>query len=74
MSLADKVEQLTDIRDSMREKLVAKGVDASTYNFANFPEGIENMEGTSSNFFKTKFSYGNDTTVCLFNVDIEEVI
>ena len=54
MSLADKVEQLTDIRDNIREKLIAKGVDASAHNFANFPNDVENIPsggGTDGQFF-----------------------
>lgn len=43
MSIADKITQLTTIRASMREKLVAKGVDASTHNFADFPNDVENI-------------------------------
>ena len=43
MSIADKITQLTTIRASMREKLVAKGVDASTHNFADFPNDVESI-------------------------------
>lgn len=43
MSIADKLTQLDGIRTSMREKLVAKGVDASTHNFADFPNDVESI-------------------------------
>ena len=43
MSITDKITQLTTIRASMREKLVAKGVDASTHNFADFPNDVESI-------------------------------
>lgn len=43
MSIADKLTQLDDIRSSMRTKLVAKGVDASAHNFADFPDDVESI-------------------------------
>ena len=43
MSIADKLTQLDEIRSSMRTKLVAKGVDASTHNFADFPSDVESI-------------------------------
>lgn len=48
MSIADKITQLTTIRASMREKLVAKGVDASTHNFADFPNDVESISSGGS--------------------------
>ncbi len=54
MSIADKLTQLDEIRSSMRTKLVAKGVDASTHNFADFPDDIDNIPsggGTDGQFF-----------------------
>ena len=59
MSLADKVEQLSTIRASMREKLVAKGVDASTHDFADFPNDVESIPsggGTDGQFFPMNIS------------------
>ncbi len=50
MSIADKLTQLTTIRTSMREKLVAKGVDASTHNFADFPNDVESIASGSGGF------------------------
>ena len=43
MSIADKLTQLDEIRSSMRTKLVAKGVDASTHDFADFPNDVESI-------------------------------
>lgn len=43
MSIADKLTQLDEIRSSMRTKLVAKGVDASTHDFADFPSDVESI-------------------------------
>lgn len=50
MSVATEIQELTQntaeldgIRTSMREKLVAKGVDASTHNFADFPNDVESI-------------------------------
>jgi hypothetical protein len=55
MSIADKLTQLGTIRTSMREKLVAKGVDASTHDFADFPSDVESIPsggGTGGAVFK----------------------
>lgn len=50
MSIATEIQELTQntaeldgIRTSMREKLVAKGIDASTHNFADFPNDVESI-------------------------------
>lgn len=54
MSIADKLTQLDEIRSSMRTKLVTKGVDASTHDFANFPSDVESIPsggGTDGQFF-----------------------
>lgn len=54
MSIADKLTELAEIRADMREKLIAKGVDASTHNFADFPDDVENIPsggGTDGQFF-----------------------
>ena len=44
MSIADKLTQLDEIRSSMRTKLVANGVDASTHDFADFPNDVESIQ------------------------------
>ena len=61
MSIATEIQELTQntaeldgIRSSMRTKLVAKGVDASTHNFADFPDDVESIAsggGTDGQFF-----------------------
>lgn len=70
MSIADKITQLTTIRASMREKLVAKGVDASTHDFADFPNDVESIPsggGTDGQFFPmnmSAFFYPTITATC----------
>lgn len=62
MSIASELTELQQnttalgtIRTSMREKLVAKGVDASTHDFADFPNDVESIPsgggGTDGQFF-----------------------
>jgi hypothetical protein len=50
MAISDELTELQQnttalgtIRASMREKLVAKGVDASTHDFADFPSDVESI-------------------------------
>lgn len=75
MSIADKITRLDDIRVSMREKLVAKGVDASTHNFADFPNDVESIPsggGTDGQFFPMNMLEFVLPTMTLTNTDTGE--
>lgn len=68
MSVATEIQELTQntaeldgIRTSMREKLVAKGVDASTHNFADFPNDVESI--SASEAVITAYYCGANATV-----------
>lgn len=68
MSIADKITQLTTIRASMREKLVAKGVDASTHNFADFPNDVENIPSGGSDGVAIPYDF------TAFDISITEAV
>lgn len=66
MSVADKLTQLTAIRASMREKLIAKGIDAETHNFADFPQDVEDISSGSSDII-TYTNYAEMTVTASYN-------
>lgn len=48
MAIADQIAELTTIRGDIRTALVGKGVDASTHNFADFADDIDNIPSGGS--------------------------
>ena len=66
MSIANKLTQLTAIRASMREKLIAKGIDAETHDLADFPQDVEDISSGSSDVV-TYTNYAEMTAMASYN-------